>query len=99
MTNVGTTTPSEYTPTVNGWIVIKIGVSSGYACMRIYSDKGLDNYAYSERSDICDLSGSPYTKFTSMTIPCIANDKVNIIIMPSMASVVSAKFYPNLGNV
>ena len=99
LTNVGTTTPSEYTPTVNGWIVIKTGATSGVITMRAYSDGGLDNYAYSERSDIGDTTGSSYARFTSMTIPCIANDKVNIIIMPSTASVVSAKFYPNLGNV
>lgn len=99
LVNAGSPTPSEYTPTVNGWIVIKIGAASGVITMRAYSNGGLDNYAYSERSDICDTTGSSYARFTSMTIPCIANDKVYIIIMPSTASVVSAKFYPNLGNV
>ncbi len=99
LTNAGTTTPSEYTPTVNGWIVIKTGAASGVVSLRAYSDGGLDNYAYSERSDICDTAGSNYARFTSMTIPCIANDKVNIIIMPSTVSVISAKFYPCAGNV
>lgn len=99
LTNAGTTTPSEYTPTVDGWIVIKIGASSGVVSMRAYSAGGLDNYAYSERSDLCDTTGSSYARFTSMTIPCIANDKVNIIIMPSAASVISAKFYPCTGNI
>lgn len=97
--NAGTTTPSEYTPTVNGWIVIKIGATTGVVSMRAYSDGGIDNYAYSERSDICDTTGDTYARFASMTVPCVANDKLNIIIMPSTVSLISAKFYPCLGNV
>ena len=99
LTNAGTTTPSEYTPTVNGWLVLKVGAPSGVVSMHAYSNSGVDNYTYSERSDICDTTGSSYARFTSMTIPCVANDKVKIIIMPSTASVVSAIFYPCLGNV
>lgn len=98
LTNAGTTTPSEFTPSVNGWIVVKISADSP-AYIRVYSDGGLDVSSYSERSEIGSSSGGSYTRFASVIIPCIANDKVNIIIMPSTASVISAKFYPCQGNV
>ena len=97
--NVGTTTPSEYTPLANGWIVISISSASGSAFIRVYTDGGLDVTAYSERSEIGTTSGGTYTRFTSLTIPCIANDKNNITLSPSSAAVISAKFYPCLGNI
>lgn len=98
LTNAGTTTPSEFTPSVNGWMVLKISADSP-AYIRVYSDGGLDVSSYSERNEIGSTSGGSYTIFASVIIPCIANDKVNIIIMPSTASVISAKFYPCQGNV
>ena len=98
LTNAGTTTPSEFTPSVDGWIVVKISADSP-AYIRVYSDGGLDVSSYSERNEIGSTSGGSYTRFASVIIPCIANDKVNIIIMPSTASVISAKFYPCHGNV
>lgn len=97
--NVGTTTPSEYTPPANGWIVISISSASGPAFIRVYTDGGLDVTAYSERNEIGTTSGGTYTSFTALTIPCIANDKNNIVLSPSSAAVISAKFYPCLGNI
>ena len=96
--NIGTTTPSEYTPPANGWIVISIS-ASGPAFIRVYTDGGLDVSSYSERNEIGTTSGGTYTSFTALTIPCIANDKNNIVLSPSSAAVISAKFYPCLGNI
>lgn len=98
MTNAGTTTPSEYTPLVNGWIVLKISADSP-AFIRAYSDGGLDVSSYSERNEIGSTSGGSYTRFASLLVPCIKNDKLNIILMPGTMTIVSAKFYPCLGNV
>ena len=98
LTNAGTTTPSEFTPSVNGWIVLKISADSP-AYIRVYSVGGLDVSSYSERNEIGSTSGGSYTGFASVIIPCIVNDKQNIIIMPSTAGVISAKFYPCQGNV
>ena len=102
LTNIGTSTPSEYTPSVNGWIVLKIYAQSGSVVIRVSSDNGIDNYSYSERSDTGGLvseGGYNYEKFASCIVPCIKNDKLNIYIMPTTASIVSAKFYPCQGNV
>ena len=98
MTNAGTTTPSEYTPLVNGWIVLKISADSP-AFIRAYSDGGLDVSSYSERNEIGSTSGGSYTCFASLLVPCIKNDKLNIILMPGTMTIISAKFYPCLGNV
>ena len=100
--NIGTSTPSEYTPSVNGWLVLKIASTQGYVSIRVSSDNGIDNYSYSERSDAGGLAtdgGYTYEKFASCITPCIKNDKLDIYILPSMTSVVSAYFYPCLGNV
>jgi hypothetical protein len=97
--NIGTTTPSEYTPPANGWIVISISSASGPAFIHVYTDGGIDVSSYSERNEIGTTSGGTYTRFTSLTIPCIANDKNNIVLSPSSAAVISAKFYPCLGNI
>lgn len=102
LTNIGTTTPSEYTPLVNGWIVLKISAPSGSVVIRVSSDNGIDSYSYSERSDVGGLIadvGYTYEKFASCTVPCIKNDKLNIYIMPTKTSIVSAKFFPCQGNV
>ena len=98
LTNAGTTTPSEYTPLVNGWIVLKISADSP-AFIRAYSDGGLDVSSYSERNEIGSTSGGSYTCFASLLVPCIKNDKLNIILMPGTMTIISAKFYPCLGNV
>ena len=100
--NIGTSTPSEYTPSVNGWLVLKIASTQGYVSIRVSSANGIDNYVYSERSDAGGLAtdgGYTYEKFASCITPCIKNDKLDIYILPSMTSVVSAYFYPCLGNV
>ena len=100
--NIGTSTPSEYTPSVNGWLVLKIASTQGYVSIRVSSANGIDNYVYSERTDTGGLptdGGYTYEKFASCITPCIKNDKLDIYILPSMTSVVSAYFYPCLGNV
>ena len=100
--NIGTSTPSEYTPSVNGWLVLKIASTQGYVSIRVSSANGIDNYVYSERTDAGGLptdGGYTYEKFASCITPCIKNDKLDIYILPSMTSVVSAYFYPCLGNV
>ena len=102
LTNIGTATPSEYTPSVNGWIVLKISAPSGSVVIRVSSDNGIDSYSYSERSDVGGLTADgdyTYEKFVSCVVPCVKNDKLNIYIKPSTASIVSAKFYPCQGNV
>ena len=98
LTNAGTTTPSEFTPSVNGWIVLKISADSP-AYIRVYSVGGLDVSSYSERNEIGSTSGGSYTRFASLIVPCINNDKLNIILMPGLMTIISAKFYPCQGNV
>lgn len=98
LTNAGTTTPSEFTPSVNGWIVLKISADSP-AYIRVYSVGGLDVSTYSERNEIGSTSGGSYTRFASLIVPCINNDKLNIILMPGLMTIISAKFYPCQGNV
>ena len=97
LTNAGTTTPSEYTPTVDGWIVIAISADSP-AFIRVFSSGGIDTTAYAERNEIGSTSGGTYTRYAALTVPCRQNDKQNIVIMPSTMGIVKAKFYPCMGN-
>lgn len=98
LTNAGTTTPSEYTPTVDGWLVLAISADSP-AFIRVFSSGGIDATAYSERNEIGSTSGGTYTRYAALTVPCRQNDKQNIIIMPSTMGIVKAMFYPCTGNV
>lgn len=98
LTNAGTTTPSEYTPSVDGYICIQISAGSP-PFIRMYNDYGFDNTVYTERNEVGSTSGGTYTRFASLIFPAIKNVKVYIIIMPSTLGVISAKFFPCQGNV
>ena len=98
LTNAGTTTPSEYTPTVDGWLVLAISADSP-AFIRVFSTAGIDATAYSERNEFGSTSGGTYSRYAALTVPCRQNDKQNIIIMPSTMGIVKAMFYPCKGNV
>ena len=98
LTNAGTTTPSEYTPTVDGWLVIAISADNP-ACIRVFSNGGIEATAYSERNELGSTSGGTYARYAALTVPCRQNDKQNIIIMPGTMGIVKAMFYPCMGNV
>ena len=98
LTNAGTTTPSEYTPLVNGYICIKISADSP-SFIRMYNDYGFDNTVYTERNEGGSASGGTYTRFASLIFPANKDVKVYIIIMPSTSGIISAKFFPCQGNV
>lgn len=98
LTNAGTTTPSEYTPTVDGWLVLAISADSP-AYIRVFSTGGIDTTAYSERNELGSTSGGTYTRYAALTVPCRQNDKQNIIIMPGSMGIVKAMYYPCMGNV
>ena len=98
LTNVGTTTPSEYTPTVNGWMCIGISADSPPA-LRVFNDSGFDAYSYTERNEIGSTSGGTYTRYASISVPVVGGVTYKIIAMPSTTSVITAKFFPCLGNV
>ena len=97
--NIGTSTPSEYTPSVNGWISIAIGSRDLPVFIRVYNDYGFEQIVYSERNDIGGTSGGTYTRYGSIIIPCIKNIKIYIIVSPNTPVLVSAKFFPCQGNV
>lgn len=98
ITNFGGGTVNEYTPPANGWISI---ANSGDApiFIRVYNDYGFEQVVYSERNEVGGTTGGTYTRFGSLIIPCIKNIKIYIIVSPSTSVLVSAKFYPCLGNV
>ena len=96
--NAGTTTPSEYTPSVNGYICVQISADSP-PFIRMYNDYGFDNTVYTERNEIGSTSGGTYTRFASLIFPANKDVKVYIIIMPSTFGIISAKFFPCQGNV
>lgn len=98
LTNAGTATPSEYTPLVDGYICIKISAESP-PFIRMYNDYGFDNTGYTERNEGGSMSDGTYSRFASLVFPANKNVKVYIIIMPSTAGIISAKFFPCLGNV
>ena len=98
LTNAGTVTPSEYTPSVNGYICVQISADSP-PVIRMYNDYGFDNTVYTERNEIGSTSGGTYTRFASLIFPANKDVKVYIIIMPSTFGIISAKFFPCQGNV
>lgn len=86
-------THNTYTPTVNGWISVVLKSTSGALALFMYQG---------------DLSSANYsaTSLPNETEPCvmcslpvIKNVAVSIDVKGSNAYVVSAKFYPCLGNV
>ena len=98
ITNFGAGTVNEYTPVADGWISIANSGDSPIF-IRVYNDYGFEQIAYSERNEVGGTTGGTYTRFGSLMIPCIKNIKIYIIVSPSTSVLVSAKFYPNLGNV
>lgn len=98
ITNFGAGTVNEYTPLADGWISIANSGDSPIF-IRVYNDYGFEQVAYSERNEIGGTSGGTYTRFVSIMIPCVKNIKIYIIVTPSTSVLVSAKFYPCLGNV
>lgn len=99
LVNAGTTTPSEYTPLVNGWMCIGISADSPPA-LRVYTDSGFDDYSYTERSEIGG-SGGIYTRYGygSISVPVVGGVTYKIIAMPSTTLIITAKFFPCIGNV
>ena len=97
LVNAGTITPSEYTPTVNGWMCIGIS-SDAPPVLRVFTDSGFDTYVYTERGELGG-SGSTYARYVSISVPVVAGVTYKIIAMPSSVGVVTAKFFPCLGNV
>ena len=79
LTNAGTVTPSEYTPSVNGYICVQISADSP-PVIRMYNDYGFDNTVYTERNEIGSTSGGTYTRFASLIFPANKDVKVYIII-------------------
>lgn len=98
ITNFGASTVNEYTPIADGWISIANSGDSPIF-IRVYNDYGFEQIAYSERNELGSTSGGTYTRYGSIMIPCIKNIKIYIIVTPSTSVLVSAKFYPCLGNV
>lgn len=89
---------NTYTPPVDGWICIADSGDSPIF-IRVYNDYGFEQVVYSERNEIGSTTGGTYTRFGSLIIPCIKNVKIYIIVSPSTSVLVSAKFFPCLGNV
>ena len=78
---------NSYTPSVNGWISIRVKKTSlAHTSLMIYQTGGL-------------LSSCETTEFgiSGTNLPVIANQNVEIYIIAD--SLASAKFYPCLGNV
>lgn len=98
ITNFGAGAVNEYTPVSDGWISIANSGDSPIF-IRVYNDYGFEQIAYSERNEIGGTTGGTYTRFGALMIPCVKNVKIYIIVSPSTSVLVSAKFYPCLGNV
>lgn len=98
ITNLGSGTVNEYTPPANGWISIADSGDSPIF-IRVYNDYGFEQVAYSERNEVGGTSGGTYSRFGSIMIPCVKDVKIYIIVSPSTSVLVSAKFYPCLGNI
>lgn len=98
ITNFGAGIVNEYTPVSDGWISIANSGDSPIF-IRVYNDYGFEQVAYSERNELGGTTGGTYTRFGSLMIPCLKNIKIYIIVSPSTSVLVSAKFYPCLGNV
>lgn len=86
-------TSNTYTPTVDGWISIILKSTSGALALFMYQgDLSSANYS--------STSLPNETKPCAMcSLPVVKNVAVSIDVRGSNAYVVSAKFYPNLGNV
>ena len=85
------TSSNTYTPSVDGWICIK-GVSSGTSAIYVESANGF----YASANSIVDINSS--TRFTNLSFP-VVKDEQYTIVLKSINTSISAKFYPNLGNV
>lgn len=86
-------TSNTYTPTVDGWISIILKSTSGaLACFVYQGDFANSNYSATSlpnETEPCVMC----------SLPVVKNVAVSIDVKGSNAYVVSAKFYPNLGNV
>ena len=84
---------STYTPSVNGWISIVLKSTSGaLGCFIYQGDFAISQYgatALPNETEPCVMSSMPVTKDIA----------VNIATKGTNAYIVSAKFYPCLGNV
>lgn len=89
---------NEYTPVSDGWISIASSADSP-VFIRVYNDYGFEQVVYSERNELGTTSVGTYSRFGSIMIPCVKDVKIYIIVSPASSVLVSAKFYPCLGNV
>lgn len=85
------TSSNTYTSPANGWICIK-GVSSGTAAIYVENTNGF----YASANSIVDINST--TRFTYLSFPVIKNEQYTVVLK-SVNTSISAKFYPNLGNV
>ena len=85
------TSSNTYTPSVDGWICIK-GVSSGTSAIYVESANGF----YASANSIVDINSS--TRFTNLSFP-VVKDEQYTIVLKSINTSISAKFFPCQGNI
>lgn len=85
------TSSNTYTPSANGWICIK-GVSSASSGIYVESTNGF----YCSATHMIDINSADH--FVNLGFPVIKNEQYTIVLKTVNTSI-SAKFYPCQGNV